>query len=57
VVNIASHLAKTLPPDRVFISHGTYCQLRDRGDLRLAEPQVMNGQGGTQIVYEVTSKV
>jgi len=53
VVNTASNLAKTLPPDRVFISRSTYCRLTVEGDLRLAKPRVMSGHTGTLVVYEV----
>jgi len=56
VVNTASHLAKTLPPGRVFVSHRTRRQLIGQGELSLAGPQVMNEHGATLIVYEVTSE-
>ncbi len=56
VVNTASNLAKTLPPDRVFISRSTYCRLTAQGELRLTEPWVMNGHTGTLIVYEVAPR-
>jgi adenylate cyclase len=55
VVNTASHMVQISPPDRIFISHGTYSQLMKRSSLHLAEPQVMNVHGGKLTVYEVTA--
>lgn len=53
VVNTASHLVKTLPPDKVFISHDTCCRLTDRGGLWLTVAQAMDRDGTRLAIYEV----
>jgi class 3 adenylate cyclase len=53
VVNTASHLVKTLPPDKVFISHDTCCRLTGRGGLWLTVAQAMDRDGGRMAIYEV----
>lgn len=53
VVNTASHLVKTLPPDKVFISHDTCCRLTDRGGLWLTVAQAMDRDGSRMAIYEV----
>jgi class 3 adenylate cyclase len=53
VVNSASHLAKTLAPDKVFISHDTCCRLTDRGGLWLTVAQATDRDGGRMAIYEV----
>jgi class 3 adenylate cyclase len=54
VVNTASHLARILPPDRVFISHSTRRQLSDQSSWCLTQPQTIDGCHGELVVYEVT---
>ena len=53
VVNTASHLARTLPPGKVFISHDTCCRMRKRGDLWFMMAQTTGRDGGRQVIYEV----
>jgi len=53
VVNSASHLVKTLPPDKVFISHATCCRLANRADLWLTVAQAADRQGNRTVIYEV----
>ena len=53
VVNTASHLARTLPPDKVFISHDTCCRLTDCGGLWLTVAQATDRNGDRMAIYEV----
>ena len=52
-VNTASHLARIVPPDKVFVSHGTRCILTAQSGLCLTEPQMVNGHGTELLIYEV----
>jgi class 3 adenylate cyclase len=54
-VNTASHLAKVLPPGRVFISYATYCLLSGQNGPSLTEGQATDGCGGDPVVYEVSA--
>jgi class 3 adenylate cyclase/Tol biopolymer transport system component len=54
VVNTTAHLAKTLPPDRVFISHSTFRRLTDRSALSLKMYDPVDKDARNQIVFEVT---
>jgi len=53
VVNTASHLVKTLPPDKVFISHDTCCRLTDHSGLCFTVAQAVDRDGGRMAIYEV----
>ena len=53
VVNAASHLAKVLPPGKVFISDSTLWRLTNRRSLHARDPQTIDGFGDEVVVYEV----
>ncbi|GAB4531753.1 MAG: hypothetical protein Kow0063_11400 [Anaerolineae bacterium] len=55
VVNTASHLVKSLPPGKVFMSHATCCRLTERGDLWLTVAQGTDRNGNRMAVYEIPS--
>lgn len=55
VVNTASHLVKSLPPGKVFISHATCCRLTKRAGLWLTVAQGTDRNGNRMAIYEVSS--
>ncbi len=54
VVNAASHLAKILPPGRVFISHSTCCRLTEPSRWCISQPLTTNECHSIPVIYEAT---